>query len=116
MAPLVRPRIRTFLLCALTCLPLSSALSARYLACPLQKSNGTSALTGCPDGTLYVSATDPKANFTTVQDAVLSLYVMTYLHEMIILTPASEMKIVALLFLSALESTTRLSMLLGPGL
>ncbi|VDB91794.1 unnamed protein product [Peniophora sp. CBMAI 1063] len=73
MAPLIRPRIWTFLLCALTCLPLSSALSARYLACQLQKSDGTSALTGCPDGTLYVSAADPEADFTTVQDAVLSL-------------------------------------------
>ncbi|KAG2131809.1 carbohydrate esterase family 8 protein [Suillus clintonianus] len=49
------------------------ALSPEYIACQLQKSGTTSPLSGCPSGTLYVSLTDSRANFKTVQAAVNSL-------------------------------------------
>ncbi|KAH7913948.1 carbohydrate esterase family 8 protein [Hygrophoropsis aurantiaca] len=52
---------------------LASALSPTYSACQLQKAAADSPLTGCPEGTLYVSPTDSRANFTSVQEAVLSL-------------------------------------------
>lgn len=48
-------------------------LSPTHLACQLLKSAGESALTGCPEGTLYVSQTDPSANFSSVQEAINSL-------------------------------------------
>jgi hypothetical protein len=49
------------------------ALSPAYITCQLQKPNGISALEGCPEGTLYVSQTDPEAHYTSVQSAVSSL-------------------------------------------
>ncbi|KAG1797388.1 carbohydrate esterase family 8 protein [Suillus plorans] len=49
------------------------ALSPNYSACQLQQNAETSPLTGCPDGTLFVSPTDSRAHFKTVQAAVESL-------------------------------------------
>ncbi|KAG1822654.1 carbohydrate esterase family 8 protein [Suillus subaureus] len=49
------------------------ALSPNYLACQLQKNAETSPLTGCPAGTLFVSPTDSRASFTSVQAAIKSL-------------------------------------------
>lgn len=49
------------------------ALSPTYTACQLQKDAGTSPLSGCPAGTLYVSPTDSRAGFKTVQSAIQSL-------------------------------------------
>ncbi|KAG2109036.1 carbohydrate esterase family 8 protein [Suillus discolor] len=46
------------------------ALSPNYSACQLQQN---APLTGCPDGTLFVSPTDSRAHFKTVQAAVESL-------------------------------------------
>ncbi|KIJ62682.1 carbohydrate esterase family 8 protein [Hydnomerulius pinastri MD-312] len=51
----------------------AQALSPVYIACQLQKPTGISPLVGCPEGTLYVSPTDPAANHATVQSAVASL-------------------------------------------
>jgi hypothetical protein len=51
------------------------ALSPDYIACQLQKDAGTSPLSGCPAGTLYVSPTDSRAGFKTVQSAIQSLWV-----------------------------------------
>lgn len=51
----------------------AQALSPAYIKCQLQKPNGISALTGCPEGTLYVSQTDPEAHYASVQSAVSSL-------------------------------------------
>lgn len=51
------------------------SLSPTHLACQLQKPAKVSPLLGCSEGTIFVSATDSRAKFTTVQDAVLSLYV-----------------------------------------
>ncbi|KAN0087677.1 carbohydrate esterase family 8 protein [Tylopilus felleus] len=48
-------------------------LSATYISCQLQKPAGESPLQGCPNGTIYVSATDPSANFSGVQEAIDSL-------------------------------------------
>ncbi|KAH7920300.1 carbohydrate esterase family 8 protein [Leucogyrophana mollusca] len=48
-------------------------LSPTYTACQLQKPAAASPLTGCPEGTLFVSPTDSRADFTSVQEAVLSL-------------------------------------------
>ncbi|KDQ62039.1 carbohydrate esterase family 8 protein [Jaapia argillacea MUCL 33604] len=50
-----------------------TALSPNYIACQLQKPAGLSPLIGCPAGTIYVSATDPTAQFSSVQAAVESL-------------------------------------------
>lgn len=55
------------------CTHTGRALSPTFLDCQLQKSSGVSPLLGCPTGTLFVSQTDASANFTSVQDAVLSL-------------------------------------------
>ncbi|KAG0704831.1 carbohydrate esterase family 8 protein [Suillus ampliporus] len=49
------------------------ALSPDYIACQLEKSASVSPLNGCPTGTLFVSPTDSRASFKTVQDAVSSL-------------------------------------------
>ncbi|KAG1744844.1 carbohydrate esterase family 8 protein [Suillus lakei] len=49
------------------------ALSPTYSACQLQKNADTSPLTGCPQGTLFVSPTDSRAGFKTVQAAINSL-------------------------------------------
>jgi hypothetical protein len=51
------------------------ALSQHYYACQLQQNEETSPLTGCPNGTLFVSPTDSRASFKTVQAAVESLWV-----------------------------------------
>ena len=52
---------------------LALGLSPKYRACQFQKPSGESALTGCPKGTLYVSPSDPQANFSSVQEAINSL-------------------------------------------
>jgi hypothetical protein len=49
------------------------ALSLEYSACQLQQNAETSPLTGCPPGTLFVSPTDSRASFKSVQAAVESL-------------------------------------------
>ncbi|KAF8558296.1 carbohydrate esterase family 8 protein [Imleria badia] len=49
------------------------SLSPTYISCQLQKSANESALVGCPEGTLFVSPTDPSANFSGVQEAINSL-------------------------------------------
>ncbi|KAG2065766.1 carbohydrate esterase family 8 protein [Suillus decipiens] len=49
------------------------ALSPDYVVCQLQENAETSPLTGCPEGTLYVSPTDSRANFQSVQAAIDSL-------------------------------------------
>ncbi|KAG2130656.1 carbohydrate esterase family 8 protein [Suillus bovinus] len=64
----------TFLVALLAGLAVQiQALSPEYLACQLQKDAETSPLTGCPSGTLYVSPTDSRADFTGVQAAIESL-------------------------------------------
>ncbi|OCH90457.1 carbohydrate esterase family 8 protein [Obba rivulosa] len=49
------------------------ALSPAFSLCQLQKPAIQSPLLGCPSGTLFVSQSDPRANFTSVQQAILSL-------------------------------------------
>ncbi|TBU46272.1 pectin lyase-like protein [Dichomitus squalens] len=49
------------------------ALSPAHLACQLKKPGRLSPLTGCNPGTIFVSQTDPRAHFTSVQAAILSL-------------------------------------------
>ncbi|EGN98149.1 carbohydrate esterase family 8 protein [Serpula lacrymans var. lacrymans S7.3] len=49
------------------------ALSPAFIDCQLQKPASSSPLEGCPAGTLYVSPSDSRANYTSVQQAVLSL-------------------------------------------
>ena len=49
------------------------ALSPLFFACQIQKPAGISPLLGCPLGTVYVSQTDPKAHFSTIQSAVEAL-------------------------------------------
>ena len=54
---------------------LVSSLSPTYLDCQRQKPAGTSQLTGCPPGTVFVSqdTSNQDTSFTSVQDAVLDL-------------------------------------------
>ncbi|KAJ7727392.1 carbohydrate esterase family 8 protein [Mycena metata] len=49
------------------------ALSPQFIQCQIQKPASTSPLKGCPAGTIFVSATDSRAQFTSVQAAVESL-------------------------------------------
>ncbi|KAI0345642.1 pectin lyase-like protein [Trametopsis cervina] len=51
----------------------AAALSPKYLPCQLQKPSGVSPLSGCPDGTVFVSPSDPTASFSSVQAAIESL-------------------------------------------
>ena len=50
---------------------------ALFLECQIQKPAGSSPLLGCPLGTIFVSQniSDAYANFHSVQEAVLSLWV-----------------------------------------
>lgn len=64
--------LSSFLVLALAT-PWTLALSPTFIHCQLQKPHNESPLTGCPNGTIFVSATDPRAQFKTVQDAVSSL-------------------------------------------
>lgn len=56
-----------------------TAFSHQYLACQLEKFASTSPLLGCPSGTIFVSQSDPRAHFKSVQAAVLSLCVLCVL-------------------------------------
>ncbi|EGN98154.1 carbohydrate esterase family 8 protein [Serpula lacrymans var. lacrymans S7.3] len=49
------------------------SLSPAFIACQLQKADTVSPLAGCPEGTIFVSPNDPRAQYTTVQQAVESL-------------------------------------------
>lgn len=64
------PRLALFLVLLLA--RLSLGLSPDFIECQVQKPAGQSALTGCPEGTILV-AQDGSGDFTTVQDAILSL-------------------------------------------
>ncbi|KIJ54145.1 carbohydrate esterase family 8 protein [Sphaerobolus stellatus SS14] len=59
------------LLCTLKLV--SAGFSPSLVACQLQKPAPISPLLGCPPGTLFVSATDKRAKFTSVSAAVASL-------------------------------------------
>ncbi|KAF8524973.1 pectin lyase-like protein [Gautieria morchelliformis] len=50
-----------------------SAFSPQHIACQLQKPAPASPLSGCAQGTIFVSQDDPTAHFKSVQAAVLSL-------------------------------------------
>ncbi|KAL5524410.1 hypothetical protein ACEPAF_9550 [Sanghuangporus sanghuang] len=52
---------------------LSNALSPRFIDCQLQKPINASSVLGCPSGTLFVSSTDLRANFSSIQEAIVSL-------------------------------------------
>ncbi|CAK5269838.1 unnamed protein product [Mycena citricolor] len=65
-------RICIFLgLCLWT--PSLFALSPQFFACQVQKPASQSPLCGCPTGTIFVSASDKRAQFTTIQAAIKSL-------------------------------------------
>ena len=49
------------------------ALSPAHIACQLKKPEDISPLTGCAPGTIFVSQDDPRADFTSVQEAISSL-------------------------------------------
>ena len=57
----------------------SLALSPKLLQCQIQKPAGSSPLGGCPVGTIFVSqnTSDVNAHFHSVQEAILSLCVLT---------------------------------------
>ncbi|KAJ6451596.1 carbohydrate esterase family 8 protein [Mycena sanguinolenta] len=49
------------------------ALSPQFINCQLQKAATVSPLSGCPQGTIFVSQTDRRAAFTSIQAAIESL-------------------------------------------
>ncbi|KAJ7037729.1 carbohydrate esterase family 8 protein [Mycena alexandri] len=49
------------------------ALSPQFIQCQIQKPASRSPLQGCPAGTIFVSATDSRAQFASIQAAVESL-------------------------------------------
>ncbi|KAI0683093.1 pectin lyase-like protein [Earliella scabrosa] len=49
------------------------ALSPHHIACQLKEPPDISPLKGCAPGTIFVSPDDPRADFTSVQGAILSL-------------------------------------------
>ncbi|RPD56135.1 pectin lyase-like protein [Lentinus tigrinus ALCF2SS1-7] len=49
------------------------ALSPTHISCQLKKPGEDDPLTGCAPGTLFVSLEDPRADFSSVQAAILSL-------------------------------------------
>ncbi|KAH8114386.1 pectin lyase fold/virulence factor [Phellopilus nigrolimitatus] len=67
--------ISEFLVAILLCCVsgIALAISPTFLDCQLQKSASASPSLHCPSGTIFVSPTDSRALFTSVQDAVLSL-------------------------------------------
>ncbi|KII86936.1 carbohydrate esterase family 8 protein [Plicaturopsis crispa FD-325 SS-3] len=50
-----------------------TALSPRFFACQVQKPTSVSPLQDCPDGTIFVSQNDARAQYSSVQEAILSL-------------------------------------------
>lgn len=69
----MRHSIPTTALAAVLLGRLAYGLSPTFLPCQLQESASVSPLLGCPLGTIFVSPNDSRAQFTKVQDAVLSL-------------------------------------------
>jgi hypothetical protein len=53
-----------------------NGLSPKYLPCQTIEPPPASPVTGCPPGTVYVSATDSRAKYKSVQDAVLAMSVL----------------------------------------
>ncbi|PIL35188.1 hypothetical protein GSI_02978 [Ganoderma sinense ZZ0214-1] len=49
------------------------ALSPSHIACQLKKPDSLSPLAGCAAGTIFVSQDDPRAKFTSIQEAISSL-------------------------------------------
>ena len=54
------------------------ALSPQFIDCQLQKAANVSPLSGCPQGTIFVSQTDRRAAFTSIQAAIESLYAPSF--------------------------------------
>ena len=70
----------------------SLALSPHFLKCQTQKPLGHSPLLGCPLGTIFVShnTSDVYAHFHSVQEAVLSLYVLHISYFIVVLKFLSD--------------------------
>eukprot|EP01113_Clastostelium_recurvatum_P036001 TRINITY_DN5074_c0_g2_i2.p1 TRINITY_DN5074_c0_g2~~TRINITY_DN5074_c0_g2_i2.p1 ORF type:complete len:390 (+),score=75.06 TRINITY_DN5074_c0_g2_i2:67-1236(+) len=61
-------------LCVLLCaLFMRASSQGRYAPCQMVKPPSKSPLDGCPPGTIFVSTTDPRAKFTSIQEAIMSL-------------------------------------------
>lgn len=69
-------KIPILLLHVALCIRFSTSLSSKLLACQLQKPENLSPLLGCPSETVFVSPSDNRAHFKSVQEAVISLYVV----------------------------------------
>ena len=61
-----------------------ATLSPKFFSCQFEKPEIDSPLLGCPTGTLFVSQTDPRAHFRTVQDAIISLCDMSYFQDFLV--------------------------------
>ncbi|PAV17026.1 carbohydrate esterase family 8 [Pyrrhoderma noxium] len=96
----------------------TGALSPQFLSCQLKKSSEESPLNGCPDGTIFVSPIDSRAQFTSVRDAILSLPLDgnsvilvgegTY-KEVVNITRSAPLTLLGQLDASALDSSTNAS-------
>ncbi|KAF7296659.1 Carbohydrate esterase family 8 protein [Mycena chlorophos] len=69
----MHPKLLSAVAFLLSCAAHVHALSPIFFECQKQKPGGISPLLGCPEGTIFVSQTDPKAHFRTIQSAVESL-------------------------------------------
>ena len=62
----------TFISILLLFIPLTLAKNATYATCQMPKPQGQQ-LNGCPNGTLYVSQTDPQAGYGQISSAIAAL-------------------------------------------
>jgi hypothetical protein len=51
----------------------AEGFSSKYLHCQTVAPSPRSPLDGCPKGTVYVSSTDSRAQYQSVQEAVLAM-------------------------------------------
>ncbi|KAJ1305270.1 hypothetical protein OPQ81_000298 [Rhizoctonia solani] len=65
--------LRQLVLATVLVFDVVEGLSSKYLRCQMIDSSPASPLYGCPKGTIYVSATDKRAQYQSVQEAVQAI-------------------------------------------
>ncbi|CAE6525840.1 unnamed protein product [Rhizoctonia solani] len=65
--------LRQLVLTAVLAFEVVEGFSSKYLGCQMVNPSPASPLSGCPKGTVYVSATDGRARYQSVQEAVSAI-------------------------------------------
>ncbi|CUA71215.1 Putative pectinesterase/pectinesterase inhibitor 26 [Rhizoctonia solani] len=65
--------LRQLVLTAVLAFEVVEGFSSKYLSCQMVNPSPASPLSGCPKGTVYVSATDGRARYQSVQEAVSAI-------------------------------------------